>query len=105
MSGQTWDQWIQVWTSDGGFLCVALDEEPRIDAAVQRWVDMERDTVLSMSGLNGDVRYLASQIVGWIASTPQTRALDCLQIARDRDETRANRTAAGLPFQDDDDAS
>lgn len=100
-SANTEDRWLRVWTKDGGSLCVRLDEEPRIDAAVLCWLEMERDSILSMTIL-GDrqVCYLASQIVGWVASTPEGRLLEAMQEARDLEEKRAHRAAAGLPYED-----
>ncbi len=95
------DRWLTVWTLDGGRLSVRLDEESRVDAAVQQWIDMERDTILHMTIL-GDrqVAYLASQVVGWVPSTPESRLLETMQEARDLEEKRANRAAAGLPYEE-----
>lgn len=95
------DSWLQAWTLDGGSICVDLSEEPRIDAAVQQWIDMRRDSIVSMSIIgNREAHYLASQIVGWRPSTPEGRLVEVQQEARDIEERRANRSAAGLPFED-----
>lgn len=98
----TEDRWLRVWLLDGDSLCVRLDEESRIDAAVQCWIDMERDAILYLTTIGErQVAYRASQIVGWTSSTPESRALEAHQEARDAAERRENRQAAGLPFEGD----
>lgn len=97
----TVDRWLTVWTMDGGMLSVEPSEEGSLDAAVERWIRERRDTLLSLTILGGfELRYLASQIVGWRPSTPELRLLEAHQEKRDAEEKLERRQAAGLPFED-----
>lgn len=101
--GQPVDRWLIVWVRENGKICVDPQEESRIDAAVEKWICRQGDTLLHLSILGGagQMTYKASEITGWELTTPEMRALEALQEARDKDEKRANRQAAGLPYDED----
>lgn len=89
--------YVRVFDEDGN-ISVELDDEPRVDAAVQRWIDSgrTRDTVLSLTCLDGsEIHMLASKITTWYVSTPESRRLQVEFEAAYQQELRQMRAAAG----------
>lgn len=67
---------VKVYDIQGDMVGVALSEEPRIDAAVSKWVDSGKtqDTLLSLETPDGsEYKTLASAIQSWLVSTPEIR--------------------------------
>lgn len=98
----TLDRWVTVWLLDESRLIVQEHEEPRVSAAVEMWISSggTRDSILTMAGVGGRVvNYRASQVAGWMVSTPELRRLDFLQDARDKDEQRAFRQESRAPLR------
>lgn len=91
-------EFLRLWDHHGGCVDVGLDEEPRVDAAVQLWIDSgrQRDTVLSLVTVEGTTfRILASTIVAWMESTPESRTeATRIELMLD-DEVDGERKAAG----------
>lgn len=70
------DTWLTVWEEGGLSYTVDAADEPRIDAAVSRYVDSgeSRDSIIALAFTDGrDYRVRASQITSWAISTPETR--------------------------------
>lgn len=66
-----------VWTRDSGSCRCVVDDEPALDAAVQRWIDSARtlDTLCLLTTACGTTyTVLASEVTAWIVSTPTARA-------------------------------
>lgn len=79
---------VRLWTSDGGSWSIAVEEEPRIDAAVSRWVDSgeTRDTLLLVTLTGGDpLKLRASFVASWMISTPEGRRRE-LEISKESDD-------------------
>lgn len=89
---------VKVFENDG-FVLVGPDDEPRIDAAVERWVSSGRtqDTLLALTRLDGDeYKVKASTITSWCISTYEGRVRAAEWEALMRAEEGQIREAAGL---------
>ena len=67
---------LKVWTRDGDYFNLEVNEEPRVDVAVCRYIESNetRDTLLDVVSIEGfPTKILASWIVGWLISTPEGR--------------------------------
>jgi len=67
---------LRVWDESGSFCDFEVEEEPRVNSAVQRWVDSGRtkDTVLDLTTKGGEpFCVLASTITSWKVSTLEGR--------------------------------
>lgn len=63
---------LRVWTTEGDIFWVVADEEPRINAAVERWIKEGVDALVTMEPLEqlgAMVTCRASVIYGWYQST------------------------------------
>lgn len=68
--------YIKLFDSDGSFYIIDPKYEQTIDAAVTRYIDSGKtiDTLLDLELAEGaSFRFLASKIIGWIYTTPETR--------------------------------
>lgn len=95
------ETYLRLWEETGSVLVVQSDEHS-IDAAVSHWLETHRDGLLHLTLASGD-RYVtrASNILCWLISTPQGRALAAEMEKAANDEDRANRIAVGLPWDED----
>jgi hypothetical protein len=94
--------WLKVWTRDGDHFLTEPTEVHRIDAAVQQWIDMERDSILDVKLLDGrTLNWLASGVGGWAISSPETRRAEIEQYKWMDDERAAFRVEVGLPPVED----
>lgn len=85
-----------------GFVAVELDDEPRLDAAVSAYLDNGRDRLVRMARIDGDEYViLASEVTGWMVSTPEGRRRSTELDKASKDEEEANRQAVGLWDADD----
>jgi hypothetical protein len=88
-----------VYERDGGYVCVEVGDEPRIDAAVTSWLDSggSRDSLLDLTLIDGsEYRVIASHVVAWSISSPESRQRFIEHQAAMRDE----RAAAGGDWED-----
>ena len=81
--------YLKLYTGDGYVLCQP-QEEPRVDAAVSRWIDSGRtqDTLLSLDLMDGCAyKCLASCVSEWFLSTPENRrtSIEWEQLAKQED--------------------
>lgn len=99
---QTNGVWLKVWTRDGDSFLSEPTELHRIDAAVQQWIDMERDSILDVRLMDGrTLNWLASGIGGWALSSPETRRSEIEQYKWMEDERKEHRAEVGLPPVED----
>jgi hypothetical protein len=83
--------------------CRALpDAVSSMDAAVTLFLDTGRDQLVHLTTLSG-CEYVtrASLINGWMISSPETREREVHFEKKAIDEDKANRVAAGLPWESD----
>lgn len=84
------DSYVKI--SDGdGFVTCPIAEEPRVDAAVQAWLDSggTRDSLIMLEMADGDIyKVRASHIKWWIISTPMGRKnqLDLQRQAKEEEQ-------------------
>lgn len=93
---------LRVW-DNMGVADVVAEDEPRIDAAVQHFLDTggHADTLLDLTMTSGaSYRILASQVRSWMVSTPESRARSMELEKAHADEDREHRIAAGLPWEE-----
>ena len=67
---------VRLWDTNGAAFMVAIEEEPRIDAAVSKWIDSGKtqDTLLDLTDVVGSsYKTLASEITSWLVLTPELR--------------------------------
>lgn len=92
-------RWVQVWDTSAQPTTVNADEEPRIDAAVSQWLasGKTQDTLLDLVTPEGATyKCLASIIVGWYCSTPETRRKR-LELNKELDDTdKATKAEIGI---------
>ncbi len=95
---------LKLWDKLGASSLLHVDDEPRVNAAVSRWVDSgrSRDTLLDLTGVDGDQFYtLASEVTSWLVSTPRGRLLS-RQWDRDvGNEQQEHKAQLGI-WEDDD---
>jgi len=90
--------YLRVWEGDSHYLC-EVQEEPRVDAAVERWISSGRtnDTLLRLTMIDGDeVAILASRVTSWMVSTPEGRRRAIEWDAVYRSEREAMKQEAGI---------
>jgi len=90
-----------LWEDDGP-VNLQPGDEGKLDTAVLEFLREGRDSLLYLTSLSGEVYVTrASNVCGWIISTPETRtrAVELESIARE--ENRRNREAFGLPVESD----
>lgn len=96
--------WLRLFEVDGSCWLVEASEEPRIDAAVERYLSSGRthDALLSLTLADcaGECRTLASRIGSWCLSTPELREEQRQHEKLRRDEDREARLALGLPWEE-----
>ena len=96
---------LRVWDAFGSAADLDPSEEPRIDAAVSRWIDSgERaNTLLDLTMLNGSrYRALASDLRSWVLSTPETRRTQIEITHMQAEEDRQHKAELGIPWTDED---
>lgn len=94
-NGDTLGTSLTVWEEGGSYYTVDVADEPRIDAAVSRYMETGRDSLLALTFTDGrEYRVKASQITHWAVSTPETRqrAVE-LDKAQDEETQRFKREA------------
>ena len=68
---------VRVWEVDGGGCCFVASSENTIDAAVDRWLETNRDSLVHLTLCCGDAYAVcASRITSWRVSTPEGRRGD-----------------------------
>lgn len=76
--GETGWTYLAVWertAQQGHYMRVDPAEAPRIDAAVTRYQETGRDSVLELTTMAGNPYFLvASEVTAWKISTPESRA-------------------------------
>lgn len=91
--------WLNVWEANGCVFATDPADEPRIDAAVSKWLDSgkTRDTLLSLSFLDGrEYKVLASNIVSWAISTSESREKEYEIRKFQEDEDKELKSRVGL---------
>lgn len=89
-------KYIRLYESDG-YVLVHETEDPRIDAAVSRYIDNGRDTLLLLDCLDGSVyRCLASNIRSWYTSTPESRRQSLAWERDSKAEAKELRISLGI---------
>jgi len=86
------DTWLVVYERDGLFVYVDVGDEPRVDAAVTSWLDSggSRDSLLDLTLIDGSgYRVIASHVVAWSVSSPESRLRTIEHSAAMRDEKAA----------------
>lgn len=88
--------YLKVYDRIGEAVYCIADDEPRIDAAVSRWIETKRDTLLDLTLLEGTTyKTLASDIMAWTITTPETREYRVALNKANEDEHTEHRHAAG----------
>ena len=93
------DSWVNVWFGDGSIGDFAVDEAPRIDAAVTTWLESggTRDSLIHVTGRwSAECAFLASWVRGWQVNTPESRRRYWEVEKATRDEKAELRNAVGL---------
>lgn len=91
--------YCSVWLIDGDHLEVAAEDAPRIDAAVDAYLASggTRDNIIPLTGAPGnEISVLASYVVGWTVTTPETRERRWERKAALDAESREYRHANGI---------
>ena len=91
--------YLVLWTTQGDELDVSPDVSVQsLDAARQRFIDSfgNLDSILTLTQMNGeDISILASQLVAWQMSTPESRAEGLAHEAAKMDEKASHRAIYG----------
>lgn len=90
---------LRVWDRGEQAVDLMVDDEPRVSAAVQRWVDSGRtvDTIIDATARTGSPYFLlASEVRSWLISSPESRQRSYEIDAADNAERAAQKQAAGL---------
>lgn len=89
----TWtppEEWINVYDSNGSWARVFVSEESEIDAAVTRWIDEKKDSILHLRFIEGeDYCILASEIKSWYKNTKEFREREAEVTRMIKDEQKA----------------
>jgi hypothetical protein len=84
-----------------GAVCVMAGYEPRLDAAVTRWIDDGHDELVQMETYCGEMyKILASQVTSMLLSTSEGRRNEMLAEAALKEEEATHRHEAGI-WEDD----
>ena len=91
--------YLVLWTTQGDELDVSPDVSVQsLDAARQRYIDSfgNVDSILTLTQMNGeDISILASQLVAWQMSTPESRAAEFAHHAAKMEEGATHRAIYG----------
>lgn len=99
MSEELPERFLTVWEVEGEIYTLFEYEEPRINAAVQEYVDSgkTRDRILCLTMTDGREYYtLVSRISSWAVSTPETRKRSMLYGMLQRQEDEEFRSELGV---------
>ena len=89
-------QFIKVYDNDGCVDC-EIDGLNSLDAAVGRYLDTGRDSVVTLTMCDGDEYNVKASVVGtWIISTPEGRAKNIRLNAEFKEEAKATKQALGV---------
>jgi hypothetical protein len=90
--------WVCIYDALDSLWTVGVDDEPRVDAAVSRYLDSggTTDTLLDLTTIeNETLRIRASLVVAWFVSSPETRRRSVEVESMQKSEHAANRQATG----------
>lgn len=90
---------VRLWDTNGAAFMLSVEEEPRIDAAVSKWIDSGKtqDTLLDLIDVVGaPYKTLASEITSWLILTPESRRAGIAYSKALDDEAQVIRTELGI---------
>lgn len=96
------DTWLRIFEPDGP-TSIAAHEEPRVNAAVSRYVDSgcSHDTLLDLEMIFGDTYYTkASLINSWYISTPAFRRAEIQHQGAYEEEDKSFKAELGIWSED-----
>ena len=89
---------LKIYEHDSSYTIVEAAEEPRVNAAVEKWIasGCTTDTLLDLTCVDGDDFCIkASAIVSWLLSTPEGRRRRVEWEASVKEESREYKQATG----------